>query len=302
MTKTQKKQKMIAVIGSTAVGKSDLAVHIAKIFNGEVISADSRQVYKNGDLLSGKITKKEMRGVEHYLLNIADIKRQYTVTRFLKDSKNALGNIKKKNKLPIICGGTGMYINALVYNQVFPQVKPNKELRKELSSKTTQELYKILKKIDKKRSENIDTQNPRRLIRAIEIAGVLGSVPEINYNESKYDTLFIGLWLPREELKQNIKTRIEKRMRRGMLKEIEIFKRTGISTKRLEELGLEFKHLSRIYEKKESKETALTELYFDIVHYAKRQETWFKKDKNINWFSPKDYAGVEKLVKDFISK
>ena len=257
----EKKSKIIVVLGQTSTGKSDFAVEIAKQVYGEIISADSRQVYKGMDLGTGKITKKEMRGIPHYLLDIYSPSKIFTVNEFQKIANQKIEEIIVRGKVPIICGGTGFYIDAVVDGNIFPGVPPNKKLREELSKKSVAELLKILTKLDKVRAENIDINNPVRLIRAIEIAKVLGSVPalktEMDTNSAgaefvssgKYEVLKIGLTLPPEILKERIKTRLLSRMKKGMIKEVETLHKNGTSWKRLNNLGLEYRYVALFFAK-----------------------------------------------------
>ncbi|MEK7634419.1 MAG: tRNA (adenosine(37)-N6)-dimethylallyltransferase MiaA, partial [Patescibacteria group bacterium] len=161
--------KIIVILGPTSSGKSKLAIKIAKKYDGEIISADSRQVYKKLNIGSGKITKKEMEGIPHYLLDVTSPKRTFTVNQYQKLAKKALKKIIKKGKLPIICGGTGLYIDTLIYDYQLPQVPPQPKLRKQLEKKSTEELFGQLQKLDSRRAQNIDKHNRRRLIRALEI-------------------------------------------------------------------------------------------------------------------------------------
>ena len=189
--------KVVVICGPTATGKSDLAVLIAKKFGGVVISADSRQVYKGLDLGSGKITKKEMLGIPHFMLDIVDPKKTYTADKFGKDALKVAKEILKKNKTPIICGGTGMYIDVLIDGIQFPQVSPDKKLRKELSILTTENLYQKLISLDQNRADQLKNDgggqfNRVRLIRSIEIATKLGSVPKL-INKVNFEAVFIGL-------------------------------------------------------------------------------------------------------------
>ncbi len=162
--------KLIVILGPTASGKSDLVVKLAKKFGGEIISADSRQVYKGLNIGSGKITKKEMQGVPHYLLDVANPKRRFTVAQYQKLAFKKIKEIQRRGNIPFLVGGTGFYIQSIVDRIVIPEVKPNWKLRKNLAQKTTDELFLMLKKLDSDRAKNIDAKNPRRLIRAIEIA------------------------------------------------------------------------------------------------------------------------------------
>ncbi|MCC6290472.1 tRNA (adenosine(37)-N6)-dimethylallyltransferase MiaA [Candidatus Nomurabacteria bacterium] len=163
-------KQVLVIVGPTASGKSALAVQLAKKFDGEIISADSRQVYRGLDIGSGKITEKEKRGIPHHLLDIASPKRIFTVARYQKLAKQKIAEIIGRGKLPIICGGTGFYIQAIVDDLALPKVKPDSRLRKSLAQKTVPELFKMLQKLDSNRARKIDRNNPRRLIRAIEIA------------------------------------------------------------------------------------------------------------------------------------
>ena len=201
--------KILAILGPTAVGKSDCAVELALYFNGEVISADSRQVYKGLDIGTGKITEEEMKGVPHYLLDVVSPKEQFTVADWKKDSLKAINTITERGRHPIVCGGTGLYIQSVVDNISFPEVLPNKPLREKLEKKTPDELSRLLSSLDPERAKMIDHNNPRRLIRAIEIATEMGYVPRITA-EPLFGTLQIGLTLPREELKERIHLRLYK--------------------------------------------------------------------------------------------
>ncbi|MFA6338714.1 MAG: tRNA (adenosine(37)-N6)-dimethylallyltransferase MiaA [Candidatus Paceibacterota bacterium] len=292
--------KIIVVLGPTSSGKSDLAVSLAKKFNGEVISADSRQVYKGLDIGSGKITKEEMQGVQHYLLDVVDPETKFTVSDFKKLAEKAISEILEKGKVPIICGGTGFYIQAIVDNVVLPEVNPNEELRKELEGKSAEELLEILIKLDPARAENIDIKNPRRLIRAIEIAKNLGKVPDINKDFGKYEALQIGIETDQKELKERIYKRILTRVKSGMIEEVEKLHQEGLSWERLDELGLDYRYLARHLQGQITKEEMIEKIYYEDWHYAKRQMTWFNKDKRIKWFELKNKEGIEGEVEEFL--
>ena len=163
-------QKIVVILGQTATGKSEIAIKLAKKFGGEIISADSRQIYKGLNIGSGKVTKKEMSDVPHHILSIVSPKKTFSVAEWQEKTKKIIVEIDSRGKLPIICGGTGFYIQSIVENVALPEVPPNKKLREKLENKTAGELVKILKKLDQKILKTIDTKNPVRLIRAIEIA------------------------------------------------------------------------------------------------------------------------------------
>ena len=182
-----KKPFVISIVGPTSSGKTGFSIELAKKLkkigiNSEIVSADSRQVYKGLDLLSGKVTKKEMSGVPHHMLDVANPKKTYSVSLYKKDAERKINEILSRGNLPIIVGGTGFYIDAITKGVVLPQVAPDKNLRDKLSNKTEKELFSMLKKLDKNRAETIDFKNKVRLIRAIEIANSIGKVPKTKSN------------------------------------------------------------------------------------------------------------------------
>lgn len=270
------KPKIIVVCGPTATGKSDKAVEIALENNGEIISADSRQVYKGLDIGSGKITEEEMKNVPHYLLDVADPKNIFSVEEFVRLGKEAIEKILDKGKTPIICGGTGFYIDALIYDMKFPEVSPNEKLRKELEKFTLKELQQKLLELDPERYETIDIQNPVRLIRAIEIATELGKVPELKRN-SPYEVEWIYLDFPDEVLKERIYKRLIARLENGMLDEVKRLHEEGLSFERMKELGLEYRYEAMHLLGEISYEEMIEKLNTKIWQFAKRQRTWFKK-------------------------
>ena len=269
-------KKIIVVCGPTATGKSDYAVKLDKKVNGEIISADSRQVYKGLDIGSGKITKKEMSGVPHHLLDVASPKRIFTVTGYKKIADKSIKDILKRGKTPIVCGGTGFYIDAIICDVIFPAVPPNKVLRTNLNKESLESLQRKLEKLDPRRFAFVDQKNKVRLVRAIEIAMALGSVPEIKRID-QYDVEWIYLDFSDEILKKRIHDRLLKRMKTGMLAEVKNLHEQGVSWKRLESLGLEYRYLALYLQNKLLKTDMLAQLEFAIWHYAKRQRTWFKK-------------------------
>jgi len=304
-------KKLIVILGPTASGKSEMAVRIAKKFNGEIISADSRQVYKGMDIGTGKVTKKEMKGIPHYLLDVVSPKKRFTVVQYRKLALKAIDKIFKKGKIPILCGGTGFYIQAVVDGITIPEVVPNWKLRKKLEKKTAEELYKILKKLDPQRAKKIEKKNPRRLIRAIEIAIKIGSVPILKKKPLPYPVLMIGIKKEKEELKKLIRKRLLKRLKKGMIKEVKKLHKKGVSWKRLEEFGLEYRFVSQYLQKKLNYNQMVNLLQKEIEHYAKRQMTWFtrqnfaqqnlggfKRNKRIHWI--KNQKEVEKLIRSFL--
>ncbi len=312
MSSIKKQRKIIVILGPTSSGKSDLAVKLAlqlrsgqareyNIAGAEIISADSRQVYKNLNIGSGKITKKEMKGIPHYLLDISSPKKVFTAINFQKLGNNAIKKIYAKHKIPIICGGTGFYIDSLIYNYNLPKVPPQKKLRKKLEKLETKELFEKLNQLDQRRAKTIDKNNRHRLIRALEIIITTKKpIPEIPEKKTNLDILKLGIAIPKNKLKEKIKRRLVKRLRQGMVNEVKNLHKNGLSWKRLEELGLEHRYVSRYLQGKITKEELIKTLKKENIRYAKRQMTWFKQDKNIIWIKnqKQGLALIQKFLKN----
>lgn len=291
--------KIIVILGPTASGKSALAVEIAKKFNGEIISADSRQVYKGLDIGTGKITKKEMGGIRHHLLDVVSSKKTFSVANFKILAEKAIEEILTRKKLPIICGGTGFYIQALTENTSLPDVPPNPKLRKKLEKKSCEFLIKQLGKFDPQFAKKIDKNNKRKIIRAIEIAETLGKIPEIK-SAPKYHSLQIGIKTDKEILKNKIHARLIRRIRLGMIDEAKKLHNSGLSLKKMDSFGLEYRFLAKFLQKKISKEEMIEKLNTAIWQYARRQITWFKRDKKIKWFEISDKNKIVIEIKKFL--
>ena len=291
-------KKVIIILGQTATGKSNWAVKIAlrlrsgsstKKIGGEIISADSRQIYKGLDIGTGKITKKEMRGISHHLLDVINPKSKFSVAEYQKQAMYAIAEIQKRGKIPIICGGTGFYIDAITKGIIFPKVPPNLKLRKDLEKKSELELFKILRKLDSERAKIIDSKNKVRLIRAIEIAKALGKVPRLTEKMPNYKFIKIGLYLPPDKLRKKVEKRVRKMFADGLLNEIKKLKKIGVSDKRLKEFGFEYN--------KPTPEKVIGQ----TLKYAKRQMTWFKRDKEIKWFDASKKINLSKIKNVFRS-
>ncbi len=290
--------KVVVIVGPTASGKTALSIALARAINGEVVSADSRQVYRGLDVGSGKVTKKEMRGVPHHLLDVANPKSVYTASDFVQDGRKAIAGIISRKKVPIIAGGTGFYIDALLGTIALPDVPPNPAFRLQLSDYSLEKLQKTLKKLDSASYKRIDIYNPVRLIRAIEIATALGRVPT-QKNKPLYNALFLGVALSSGELQKKIHTRLFARIR-GIEREVKKLHAQGLSWKRMEALGLEYRYMARYLQKKIPKATMLSELEKEINRYAKRQMTWFKRNHDSNWIAPKKTNDAIRLSRAFL--
>lgn len=300
---TMQKGKIIIILGSTASGKTSLSVELAKKFDGEIVSADSRQVYAGLDLGTGKVTKKEMRGVPHHLLDVASPKKVFTAADYARLAQAAIDGILSRGKLPIVVGGTGFYIDALASGIVLPDVPPNEALRKRLSKKNVAQLMAELEKIDPERAASIQRSNPVRIVRAIEIAKALGSVPKLAHAEPRYEALKIGLDMKDEVLKERIALRLKERLQKGMLREASKLHEKGLSWRRMRELGLEYRHMADHLTGKISRTAFESVLAGKIWQYVKRQRTWFRRDSSVVWLDPTKKPTLKKasvLVKKFL--
>lgn len=294
------KPPLIVIVGPTASGKSDLAVALAKELNGEIISADSRQVYRGMDIGTGKITREAMQGVRHHLLDIENPKIEYNVSHFLRDTEIAIRDIESRGKRVIICGGSTFWIETLLFGMELPRVAPDKAFRAKWGDKSKAELLAYLKRLDPERAKTVDINNRLRILRAIEIAKALGKVPKLTDNPKPItdNFLIIGLNPPVEELNAKIRARLKARMKAGMLEEVKKLNRASVSYERLESFGLEYRALARHLQGKLTLDEINETLPYDIIHYAKRQRSSLrrleKRGLTIHWV--KDGADALKLL------
>jgi tRNA dimethylallyltransferase len=277
------KPKVIAVVGPTASGKTSLAVELALALNGEVISADSRQVYRGLDIGSGKVTKEEAKGVPHHLIDVIDPEDTYTAADFARDASEAIKDIVERGKNPIIAGGTFFYLDQLRGLSGVAGVPKDESLRRELEDKSAEELFERLKQLDPNRASVIDRQNRHRLIRSIEIASAIGHVPQATKPGSNYDWLIFGIDIERELLHKRIEGRMHQRLKDGMEQEVSNLLANGLTKERLAQFGLEYRYLVRRHYKELTYEQMTEELFAKIRQFAKRQQTWLKRDKDIIW-------------------
>ncbi len=277
------RQRIVVIVGPTASGKSAYAVRLAKKVRGEVISADSRQVYKGLDIGTGKITKKEMSGVPHHLLDVCSPKKVFSAHNYVEMARPILEDILARGKTPIICGGTGFYIDALLDRVTLPNVSPNEKLRSTLRRKSTEQLFRMVRNMDPVRAATIDRHNPVRLIRAIEIATKLGSVPQQQRSHFDHQIEWIGINPSDSVLRKKIHARLLSRMKQGMVAEAKRLHAQGLSYKRMTELGLEYRHLALLLKGEVDRITMLSKLERDIWHYVKRQRTYWRRNPDIRW-------------------
>ncbi len=278
-----KNLKVVAIVGPTATGKTNLSIRLAKLYGGEVVSADSRQVYRGLDLGTGKVTPKEAEGIPHHLIDVSDPRERFTVHDFVRLGRAAMSDIAARGKLPIVVGGTGLYVDALLGRIPLDAPPPDPELRARLSLSDNDSLREELKRVDPERYARTDLKNRRRVERALEIA-LSSSSKNYELPTMNYSTTWIGLTLPREELKARIHTRLVSRLDQGMLEEARRLHAAGLSYERMDELGLEYRYMARHLQGLMKYDEMVATLESEIYKYAKRQMTWFKRNTEIQWF------------------
>ncbi|MEA4953951.1 MAG: tRNA (adenosine(37)-N6)-dimethylallyltransferase MiaA [Pseudoflavonifractor sp.] len=279
------KSKLIVILGTTACGKSGLGVALAKQYNGEIVSADSRQVYRGLNLGTGKITPEEMEDVPHYMLDVAEPGESYSVAQFQQGAYTAIDDIAARGCLPFLVGGTGLYVRAVSEGYVFHAAPPDLALRAQLEALSTEELRARLAA----RGVELDTDawnNRPRLVRLLEKVRN-GEDPHAEAaRKPRYDVLTLGVSFPRETVCRRIDERLLARLDAGMVEEVAKLRRQGVSDEFLEGLGLEYRYILRYLQGALSSEDALIdELGRAIKRFAKRQVSWFKKDKDVHWLN-----------------
>ena len=298
--------RIIAIIGTNASGKSSLGLELAKKYNGEIISADSRQIYRNFDLCSGKVTVEEQKQVFHHLIDICEIGEAFSVAEFQNKSYSIIPDIIGRGKLPFIVGGAGLYINSVVYGYVLNNKCPNEYFRANLESKTLEELLDMLPEDAKDilKENPSDYANKRRIIRLIEKIESGESLEK--RCEPRYSALQIGVTWPKDILHKRIEERLTQRIRQGMIEEVQGYLDNGGNPENLYGLGLEFRYvLWYLTGKYASYDEFYVEMSTAIKKFAKRQMTWFKRYKGIHWLNMMDDNYVEQaslLIERFLNK
>ena len=279
--------KLLIILGPTASGKSDLAVKIAKLFNGEIISADSRQVYKKMNIGTAKLSKGNIR---YHLLDVIEPDKRFSVAQYKELAYKAIKDIQNRNKLPILCGGTGLYISSVIENWQFPEVPPQEKLRKELEKKSVEQLFKIYQELDPKGAKSIDKKNKRRLIRAIEVCKANNKPfwQQRKSSKSSFDTLLIGIELPKEQLRERIAKRTKRMIKMGLETEIKTLLKKYDRIPSLQTIG--YQEWKEYFNNKINKKEVQDLIELHTIQYSKRQMTWFKKMKNIQWIEKPEQA------------
>lgn len=302
--------KIIVILGPTASGKTDLGLMLAKKFNGEVVSADSRQVYKKMNIGTAKPAGHQndngvyvVGGVPHHLMDIVNPDTDFSLADFKNMATTSIYGILKRGKLPIVVGGTGLYIWAIVDNLDIPNVKPNIELRSELEKKSLAELVAQLQEIDPRSAEKIDLKNPRRVLRALEVAISSGQSFMGQQTKSKplFDVLQIGIGVDKEELNNRIEKRVDAQMKEGLLLETQALVASGYSWNLPSMSGIGYRQIGYYLQRKMGLPEAIETLKTDTKKYAKRQMTWFKRDKRVQWVKNGDLKLFEDLIQNFLA-
>lgn len=295
-------KKLIVIVGPTASGKSDLALRLAKwlrsgqavrkfgVSGAEIVSADSRQIYRGMDIGTAKPNKKEMAAIKHHLIDIRNPGQDYSVGQFKKDAVGAINRIIKSGKLPILVGGTGLYIDAVVKNLEFPEVKENKKLRarleREIKEKGLDFVFKKLVDLDPEAAYIVDPRNPRRVIRALEVALTSGKpfLAQRKTGKPLFDAFIIGIRLPGGELEKRIKERIGKMVKSGLLEEVKsLVKKYGPNCKPFD--AISYREIIGYLKSEIGLDEAIEKINKNSWHYTKRQMTWFRRNKKIHWIS-----------------
>jgi len=271
--------KIICIVGPTAIGKTKLSVELAKRFNGEIINGDSTQIYKGLDIATAKVTEEEKENIPHHLFDIKDITEEYTVFDYQKDARNCIQDILNRNKTPIIVGGTGLYIKALLYDYKFKE----DNIKKDYSIYTKEQLYKKVLEINP--NTNIHINNRKRLERFLDYYNNTGEIIENNKTDKLlYDCLFIGLTTNRDNLYERINNRVDIMVNNGLLNEAKEIYNSNIRTKAIT-TPIGYKELFPYFNNEKELKTCLEEIKQNSRRYAKRQYTWFNNQMNVNWFN-----------------
>ena len=306
---SNKKQRLelITVLGPTATGKTGLAVQLANLLNGEIISADSRQIYRGMDIGTGKdLDEYSINGnnIPYHLIDILDPTDDYNVCRFQTEFERVYNNIHKREKLPIVCGGTGLYLDSVLLNYRFEPIPANSELRDDLESKSKEELVLQLQSLDPKLYENWKIDTKRRIIRGIELAMKNGN-PEINSKPKDLSNICVlGVQYPREIIRERITTRLKFRLENGMIEEVENLLKNGLDKERLSYFGLEYKFIRQYLDGELTKHKLFELLNIAIHQFAKRQRSWFrrmeKRGVDIHWVDEGNLESAIKIIEPYL--
>ena len=303
------KQPLIVLTGPTAVGKTSLSISLAKAVNGEIISADSMQVYKKMDIGSAKIRSEEMQGIPHYLVDVLEPEEEFHIVKFQQMAKKAMEDIYSRGKIPILVGGTGFYIQAVTKDIDFTEAQQENDYRKELEAlaeeKGGEHLHEMLRKVDPVSADAIHAHNVKRVIRALEFYHQNGSPISAhneaqNQHESPYNLAYFVLNMPRELLYERIDLRVEQMMKEGLLEEVSRLKEEGCHRGMVSMQGLGYKEILAYLDGEYPLEEAVRVLKRDTRHFAKRQLTWFRREQELTWVNKDQFSYQEDQILDYM--
>ena len=303
------KKPLVVLTGPTAVGKTKLSISLAKALNGEIISADSMQVYKYMDIGSAKITEKEMDGVPHHLINVLSPFEEFHIVRFQELAKKAMEDIYNRGKTPVFVGGTGFYIQAITKDIDFTEGEEDKQYREELSrlaaEKGNEFLHEMLQEVDKKSAEEIHANNVKRVIRALEFYKENGFPisqhnEEQKQNETPYNLAYFVLNAPRELLYERIDRRVDEMMESGLVEEVQKLKDMGCHREMTSMQGLGYKEILSFMDGEVPLNEAVRILKRDTRHFAKRQLTWFRRESDVIWVDKDKFAFEDEKILEYM--
>lgn len=303
------KKPLVVLTGPTAVGKTKLSISLAKALNGEIISADSMQVYKYMDIGSAKITEKEMDGVPHHLIDVLSPFEEFHIVRFQELAKKAMEDIYNRGKTPVFVGGTGFYIQAITKDIDFTEGEEDKQYREELSrlaaEKGNEFLHEMLREVDKKSAEEIHANNVKRVIRALEFYKENGFPisqhnEEQKQNETPYNLAYFVLNAPRDLLYERIDRRVDEMMENGLVKEVQKLKDMGCRREMTSMQGLGYKEILSFLDGEIPLDEAVRILKRDTRHFAKRQLTWFRRESNVVWVDKDKFAFNDEKILEYM--
>ena len=308
MSKIEKKP-LVILTGPTAVGKTETSIKLAKAINGEIISADSIQVYKHFDIGSAKITKEEMDGVKHYLIDVLEPDEEFNIFVFKKLAMEAMEEIYSKGKIPIIAGGTGFYIQALLYDVEFSEEEGDKTYRHMLENKAKEEgvtaIHNMLKEVDPEAAKEIHENNLKRVIRALEYYNETGMRisdhnKEQRQKESPYNFRYYVLNMDREKLYERVNLRVDIMVENGLIDEVKKLKEMGYGKELNSMQGIGYKEIRDYVDGVYDYDTAIETLKKNTRNFAKRQITWFKREKEVVWLNHEEFDNDKEKILEFV--
>lgn len=311
MMEETKKLPLIVLTGPTAVGKTALSVKLAKAVGGEIISADSMQVYRHMDIGSAKVTKEEMDGVPHHLIDVLEPEEEFNVVLFQKLAKEAIGDIVSRGRLPILVGGTGFYIQSVLYDIDFTETKEDDSFRKKLEALAAAQgplkLHDMLKEADPEAAQQIHANNVKRVIRALEFhAQTGGKISAHNeaerQKESAYRSRYFVLTDDRAKMYERIDMRVDKMLSEGLVQEVQALKERGLKKEMVSMQGLGYKEILAYLDGEYDLERAVYLIKRDTRHFAKRQLTWFKREKNVIWVDRREFLDENNILQFLIDQ